>query len=85
MEELKEAPEVDDRSEDVHERGNEDKTEEEGKGDEDSRSKPPGRKRLFITFSVVFSFLLGRVSSPRPLVWITLSLCCARACLCRLF
>ena len=68
MEELKEVPEADARSEDAHGPGTETKMKEERKGDENSRSKPPGRKRLFITYSVVFSFLLGRVSSSQSLI-----------------
>ncbi|KAG0591319.1 hypothetical protein KC19_1G166500 [Ceratodon purpureus] len=60
MEELTEVPEVDRSSEDARGHGNGNiRKEEEGKGDESSRREPPGRKRLFITFSVVLCFLLG--------------------------
>lgn len=62
MEDVKATPELDSTSgEGSGDHENRKKTTEVD-GDGSSRKTPPGRKRLFLTFSVVFSFLLGRVS-----------------------
>lgn len=57
MEELKEAPKQ------LNQDGR------KGDGDNNVRITPPGRKRLFLTISVVFSFLLGTLPCiPIPII-----------------